>query len=153
MRLNHKVQKEIVKEYIRRNEELFRELATQEHYNKLDDETWFNPDISNERKKYMLEDYVLNDEVLNNLYTTKRNKGKLSDFFRKTSKNGILTELSHMEKILVNNYLKKRDGKHTCFEDSSLLPEAQYLQTNNNLWKLFENEAKPKFLIPLRNDE
>lgn len=68
----------------------------------------------------------LNGEVLTNLHITKRNNGQLSDFFKNTTKDGILTQLSHMEKILVNTYIKKRDGKHSYFEDKMLLPEAQY---------------------------
>lgn len=153
MKLFNDKQKAVIKAYILRTEGLFEDLTRDEDRNKVEEKTWFDQNTTKEYKRLLLENIVLSDEVLTRVYAILKFNNNLNDLFLNQNNTQVISSLTTLEQHLVRDYISERDGYSHELEHESLLAEVQWLWLNNGVWKLFENESQPQFLMPVIDEE
>lgn len=140
------IQKQIIKNYILKEPDLFQQIVRPEDYDRLHRETWTDSTLSEEYKYFLLQSYTLTDEVLLRVYIYKRLQGRVIDFFTNVIEPNVISYLSREEEILVNSYLSD-EFENVNNSRGYAEVTAQMLGLDNELWKLFESQSDEIFII------
>ncbi|MCC4214098.1 hypothetical protein [Leeuwenhoekiella parthenopeia] len=139
---------DLIKNYINSDEELFQKLATAEIHNILADEELNNPNMTNqEKREFILQQIATNKDILVRIYVLKKIKGELNDLFPNFIYN-IFDDSECPEIKCMSAYQASFYERTFVEKKESAIAEYITLMENNEVWKLFEDENYPDFLMP-----
>lgn len=153
MKLFNDIQKTVIKDYISRNIELIRDIWRPEIHGDELSIIYDEKRLTNKIKRKAT-NIIADGEVITRVYTKLKFENRLAELF--SSDNPVLhTDLTINEWNLIFDYMTDVYNETFIYTERhrNALAELEYLIDNNEIWRLFEDDFYPEFLIPSGNNE
>lgn len=142
----------ILRQFILENEDCYNVLVSPEILNEIE-QFCFNRqnfNITTAERRQLAVDRIPED-ILARFYAIKKYTGELNDLFENCIAN-INNYDDSTELSLMYDYLGLLYENDAIFTEENAINQYGYMLGNNEIWKLFEDENYPNYLMPVQNE-
>ncbi|GAK96688.1 hypothetical protein JCM19294_997 [Nonlabens tegetincola] len=145
-------QKEVIRRYILRNEQLFEDLCTSQLVGEFNEALGVDCEIDEQSQRELFEEWIVNNETIVRIYVLMNYGNRLKELFESPNAHNTLY-FSNLEFQLIYDYQKQIYNENFVENPQYAMEEYKKLLKDRELYKLFENDAYSKFLMPRQNEE
>lgn len=145
-------QREMIKRYILRNEKLFNDLCTSRLVGEFKEALGLDCEIEEQSQRELFEEWIVNNETIVRIYVIMNYENRLHELFESANAHETLY-FSRLEFQLIYDYQRQMYNENFVENPQYAMEEYKKLLKDRELYKLFENDAYSKFLMPRQNEE